>query len=98
MERTRGTAEALRLENFASQFASVAMSPPAALQSCSTTVLATESTLAAPQYENGKAAAAPPMAESAACPPGPLQDYLAEEGKLRNQGTLRYACVHYKCT
>ena len=25
-------------------------------------------------------------------PPGPLQDYLSEEGKMRQQGTLRCVC------
>lgn len=43
------------------------------------------------QLEIAKALALQLVAEAVPCPPGPLQDYLAEEGQLRNQGTLR--CV-----
>ena len=64
---------------------------PAALETCGTQVLPSTPNLVFPQLENAKALALQAVAEAVPCPPGPLQDYLAEEGQLRNQGTLR--CV-----
>jgi hypothetical protein len=64
---------------------------PAALDTCETQVLPCTSNSDISQLENAKAFAVQAVAEAAPCPPGPLHDYLAEEGQLRNQGTLR--CV-----
>jgi hypothetical protein len=66
---------------------------PAALDTCETEVLPSTPNLTIVQLENAKALALQAVAEAVPCPPGPLQDYLAEEGQLRNQGTLR--CVKY---
>lgn len=62
---------------------------PAALDTCETQVLPSTPKLAIPQLDNAKALVLKAVADAVPCPPGPLQDYLAEEGQLRNQGTLR---------
>jgi len=67
---------------------------PAALDTCETQVLHRTSNFSVSQVENTKALAPKVVAEAAPCPPGPLQDYLAEEGQLRNQGTLRHVLLY----